>query len=270
MKFLLLFVLLIMTIGFSSCSRVESGYVGIKVYMLGGNKGVDTEVLGVGKYWIGINEQLYVFPTYQQNYVWTKDATEGSPNDESISFQTKEGLAVNADFGISYAIDPTKAALIFQKYRKGVEEITDIFLRNSVRDAINSESSSMSVEDVYGPKKTELIANVIKRVRAEMTPIGIIVDKIYLIGNMRLPEQVIAALNAKIEATQTAMKIQNEVASARAQAEKAVAIAKGEAEANRIKMQSITPALIEYERVQKWNGVMPQVVGSANTMFNLK
>ena len=101
-----------------SCSRVEPGYVGIKVNLLGGSKGVDTEVLGVGKYWIGMNERLYHFPTFQQNYVWTRDKKEGSLNDESIKFQTKEGMEVGADLGISYHVDRSKVSILFQKYRR--------------------------------------------------------------------------------------------------------------------------------------------------------
>ncbi|TON43446.1 transposase, partial [Vibrio parahaemolyticus] len=72
---------------------------------LGGDKGVQAEEVGVGRYWVGVNEELYSFPTFSQNYVWTASETEGSENDESISFQTIEGLAVNADVGITYRID---------------------------------------------------------------------------------------------------------------------------------------------------------------------
>ena len=40
----------------AACSYVPAGNVGIKVNLLGGDKGVDSEVLGVGRYWIGWNE----------------------------------------------------------------------------------------------------------------------------------------------------------------------------------------------------------------------
>ena len=116
----------------AACSTVPAGHVGVKVYLLGGSKGVDSEELGVGRYWIGMNEELYLFPTFMQNYVWTKEETEGSPTDESLSFQTADGMTANADIGISYSIDPTKVTAIFQKYRRGVDEITDTFLRNMV------------------------------------------------------------------------------------------------------------------------------------------
>ena len=47
--------------------KVPAGNVGIKVYLLGGEKGVDAEQKGPGRYWIGWNEDLYLFPTYKQN-----------------------------------------------------------------------------------------------------------------------------------------------------------------------------------------------------------
>jgi regulator of protease activity HflC (stomatin/prohibitin superfamily) len=240
----------------------------VKVYLLGGNKGVDTEELGVGRYWIGWNEELYIFPTYTQNYVWSADSREGSPDDESITFQTKEGLSVNADIGIAYHIDPNKVNDIFQKYRKGVEEITDIYLRNIVRDAFVVASSNKPVEFVYGEGKAALRDEVESIVKSKVEPIGIIIEQISFVGDLRLPGSVITALNAKIEATQTAQRVENQVREAEAEARKKIAAAQGEAEsiklvalaqaeANKILSNSITATLVEYKRIEKWNGIMP-------------
>lgn len=245
----------------SACSDVPAGHVGVKVFLLGGSKGVDHEVLSVGRYWIGWNQKLYLFPTYQQNYTWTQSAHEGSEHDESITFQTKEGMSINMDIGISYSLDPAKISLVFQKYRKGVQEITDIYLRNAVRDAINELGSSYTVEEAYALKKNDFMARVQTKVREEVGPIGIVIDHIYIVGAMRLPAAVMAALNSKIEATQTAQKIQNEVAQARAQAEKVLVGARAEAEANRIKQQAISDNLLKYEAIQKWDGKLPSVTG---------
>mgnify|MGYP003337399593 CR=1 FL=1 len=143
MKKLLLAAAILSTL--TACSKVEVGTVGVKVHLLGGDKGVDTEQLTPGRYWIGVNEELYTFPTFMQNYTWTKSIHEGRDQDESITFQTKEGLSVNADIGITYTLQEDKIPLLFQKYRKGINEITDVYLRNLVRDAINTESSKYVV-----------------------------------------------------------------------------------------------------------------------------
>lgn len=253
-----------------SCSQVPAGNVGVKVYLLGGSKGVDHEVLGVGRYWIGMNEQLFIFPTFQQNYVWTKSPHEGKADDESITFQTAEGMIVNADIGISYHINPEKVSVIFQKYRKGVDEITDVYLRNYVRDELNRLASSMTVEEVYGKGKVKLFSDAKKTLASNLNDEGIVIDNLYLIGSFRLPSNVEAALNSKIEATQKAQQRENEVAEARAQAEKEIAIAKGVAESNRIKAQSLSAPLIEWEKVQKWDGKLPQVQGSGSAILDIR
>ena len=135
MKLNKLFLALIVCISafLTSCHEyVPAGNVGIKVYMYGSNKGVDNEVLGPGKYWIGMNEALYLFPTNQQNYVWTASKDEGKSTDESFSFQTADGLSIGTDVGVSYQINPNKVSVLFQKYRGGLDEITNVHLRNAV------------------------------------------------------------------------------------------------------------------------------------------
>ena len=258
----------------SACSYVPAGNVGVKVNLLGGEKGVDSEVLPVGRYWIGWNEELYLFPTYMQNYVWTADSREGSENDESFSFQTADGLTSTADIGISYSIDPNHVADIFQTYRRGIDEITDTFLRNMVRDALVKEASTKKIEYVYGSGKADLIAAVQKTVADQVSPLGIRVDKIYWIGEIRLPTTVRDSINAKSVATQMAEQRQNEVAQAKAEADKKIETARGEAEsllrvaeaqakANRLLADSLSPEFVQYQAITRWDGVLPKFTGSS-------
>lgn len=263
------------------CSKVPAGNVGVKVYLLGGSKGVDQEVVGTGRYWIGVNEELFLFPTFSQNYVWTKDASEGSKNDESLTFGTKEGLSVGADVGITYSINPEMVANVFQKYRKGVNEITDVYLRNMVRDALVKSASTKSVESIYGVGKSDLISEVEDHVRKQVSEIGIIIERVYWVGDLRLPPSVTQAINAKIDATQKAIQRENDVRTAQAQAAIDVAKAqgeadaklaharaeaesillKGEAEAKAIKLRADALAanenLVELTKAERWNGVLP-------------
>lgn len=264
-------VLMISTIlafGVTACSKVPAGNVGVKVYLLGKSKGVDSEELGPGRYWIGINEDLFLFPTFTQNYVWTAENDEGSPNDESITYQSREGMTVSADIGISYSIKPEKVNTVFQKYRRGVDEITDTYLRNMVRDAFVSEASTKPITQIYGEGKEDIIQAVQERVQRQTEEIGINIEKIYYIGSLRLPDEVKSAISSKINADQIAQQKRNEVAQAQADAEKEVAKAKGDAaaileranaqaEANRKIAESLTPNLIQYEFAKKWNGISP-------------
>lgn len=264
----------------TACSKVPAGYVGIKVYLLGNAKGVDHEEVPVGWIWIGIHKELFLFPIFEQNYVWTADVKEGSPNDESFTFQTSEGLGIGADIGISYNIDPAKVSTVFEKYRRGIDEITDTFLRNHVRDALNTAASDMTAQDIYGPKKTVFMDTVQAQVQREVDEIGIRISRIYLIGTFRLPPNVVAALNSKIEATQRAQQRENEIREAQAVAKKLIATAEGEAKsilvkaeaqakANKALSASLSPNLIQYEKIQKWDGKLPQVAGHANPFISI-
>lgn len=249
--------------------KVPAGFVGVKVYLLGGSKG-DIEILTPGRYLILWNEELHLFPTYQQNYVWTKSSNEGSPTNESFDFQTRDGLEVNADLGVSYTLRKDKIADIFRKYRRGVDEITNIYLRNIVRDAINLEASNLAIDSLYGPGKQIFMAQVQKRVVSQTAPIGINIDKIYLVGNLRLPNSVVEALNLKITATQRALQRENELREAEAEGRKCVVIAQAEAEALRIKNAQLTPSLLQYESIQKWDGKLPQATAGTVPFINLK
>jgi regulator of protease activity HflC (stomatin/prohibitin superfamily) len=261
-----------------SPNYVEPGHVGVKVYQLGDDKGVGPQEVGVGRYWLTWNERLYVFPTFTQNYTWTQEGREG---DESFTFNDKDGTSLNADVGISYAIDPEKVPLIFQKYRRGVDEITDIYLRNMVRDGITSEASVLPVEAIYGVGKEKLLDAVLSRVKAKVEPLGIKVEELYWIGKIRLPEVIEKALNDKIKANQDAMQAQNQVLQrkyeadkkiedARGAAESVLVAAKRQAEANDLLTKSLTPELLQYKKLEneikaidKWGGVLPTFMGGS-------
>jgi regulator of protease activity HflC (stomatin/prohibitin superfamily) len=282
MKKLFLALLLVPMLMVTGCSKVPAGNVGIKVHLLGGDKGVDTQELSPGMYWIGMNEDLYTFPTFTQNYVWTKDATEGSPTDEAITFQTKEGLSANADIGISYHIQPEKATLLFQKYRKGIHEITHVYIRNMVRDAINIEASTQLIESVYGSGKADLITNAEKRIQHELLETGIVLEHLYWVGEIRLPPSVVQSLTNKVNASQISQQKQQEIEQAKADALKAQAVAEGEAnakltlaradaEAIRLRGEAIknNPSVVELNAIEKWDGHLPQITSGATPFVNL-
>lgn len=268
MKLLLACVLLMVL---AACSKVPAGNVGIKVYLLGGQKGVDTEQLGPGRYWIGWNEDLYLFPTFKQNKVWTNGpAEEGKAAEGAFVFGTIDGMKVSSDIGISYRIKPGSAPKLFQDYRKGIDEITDVDIRNMVASEFVTRASSRRVDTVYGSGKEQLLKDVESAVRARLDPQGIELIALYWSGDLRLPSEVTASINAKIKATQMAEQRRNEVEQAKAEADKARQTAQGEADAKlmlaeaeaksiQIKGDALrqNQELVSLTVAEKWNGQYP-------------
>lgn len=260
----------------AGCEKVPPGYVGIMVNTMGTDKGVEKNVLDVGSYYTGWGKELYTFPVFQQTYNWTAD------NHEAITFQSSDGVVISGDFAITYQIDPKKVPIVFQTYRRGVDEITNGPLRNAVRDSLQKFSSGMTSEQVYASKKTELLNDVTENVKRLVGPLGIEIESISAISNFVLPESIVASINKKIVANQDAEAKHNAIASEQAQqdinrvkaegeAASRIALANGIAQANKIVSQSLTPELVQYEMIQKWDGVMPQVTGSGglSTLINL-
>ena len=279
-------LLIVCVFAIHSCAKVEAGYVGVRVNLLGGNKGVDSEVLGVGRYWIGWNQELYLFPTFQQTAAW-----QGQREHGAFQFQSREGLSLSADVSLSFTVNPNMVSVLFQKYRKGIEEITNVYLYNMIRDVMVQAASSRTAESMYGDGKSDFLAEINQLVREKMQPIGINIDYIGIVGNVWLPRNVKAAIDEKVKAGQLAAQRETEVATAKAEADKTVATAEGEArskkeiadatayailteakaqeEANRILAKSLTPELIQYNMATKWNGVLPSVTSGAVPFLNL-
>ncbi|MBA2726706.1 MAG: prohibitin family protein [Parachlamydiaceae bacterium] len=252
---------------------ISPGYVGVVVDLFGDSKGVGTKELHVGVHRICPFMTVYQFPIFEQNHTW-----EGK---EAFSFQTSEGLAISADIGITFHIRPNSIPNIFAKYRRGMEEITHIFIRNYIRDAINKSASKMKIEDLYGESKEMFFEQVQNQVREELRGVGFELSRIYLIGKFHFPETVVAALNQKIEAIQRAQQRENELREAEAEAKKQIAKASGqaqcvllqaesEAKANLLLSQSVTAELIQWQAVQKWDGKLPSVTSGATPFIQVK
>jgi len=290
MKNLLLMSLI--SLSLFSCSTVENGEVGV-LFNLYADKGVQEKVVGPGRYWVGANEYLYIFPTFRQNKVWTRDNREGSEGDDSFSFQSMNGLELGASIGIEYVIKEENVVKVFQMYKKGVDEITNKVLRNATRDAFNRAGSTRDVQQIYGTGKTQFIKEVKELIVNKANEKFITVTDIYLIGKISVPQSITKALNAKIEATQKAQQRENELqmsiaqqkkdsVEAEAQAQKSrieadayaytvTTKAEAQAEANKKLSKSLTTTLVEYKKLEKWDGKLPQVSGSnGGLIMNLK
>lgn len=265
----------------SGCTKVEPGYVGVKVNNYGGQKGVSDFPALTGMVWYNpFTSDVYKFPTFLQNVVWTKDCTEGSPEDDSITFNSIEGAVVNADIALSYSIVSEKVPAIFVEFRKDVQHITGVYMRSKVRDAFGRCGSKMPITGIFGDQKQALLDAVRDSLNNDLGPKGFQFDMVSFVGALRVDDKVTNSINATIEATQKAIEAENLVRQAEANARSQVAKAKGEAdaitalaiaqaEANRIVASSLTPDLVHWQAVQKWSGTLPSVTGGAMPFINV-
>jgi regulator of protease activity HflC (stomatin/prohibitin superfamily) len=258
--------------GFVGCKRVEPGHVGIKVNYYGTDRGVQSFPIVTGMVWYNpIAETVFEYPTYVQTAVWTRNPHEGGPQNEEISFNTKEGLVITADISLSYQISQEKIPAFYVKFRSDdLERFTHGFMRNVARDAFNEEAANYTAEEVYASRKEEFLNHVRDRINRTVSPYGPQLEQMGFIGAPRLPQNVVDALNSKIQATQIAQRVENELRAAEAEAKKRIAAAEGEARANRVLSESLNDKLLQWRQLElqgqalgRWNGQLPQYTGGS-------
>lgn len=262
----------------AACTTVPAGYVGVKVNNYGSNRGVSGIPIVTGRvFYNPWTEDIYKFPTFFQNEVWTSSKHEGRHGDvdESITFNSIEGTPVNVDIGMSVAFDPNKVPEIFLKFRKDPEEIIDIFVRNAVRDAFSRHASTMRLTDIMGTGRQQLLTAVFDDLKTSHEPQGFLFQAPAIIGDLRLDPNIKQSISAVLQAGNKAVEAERlaaaTVAKARGDSASVVIAAEGQAHANELLNRSVTPTLIQYQAVQSWNGVLPSVTGNGAVPFiNLK
>jgi regulator of protease activity HflC (stomatin/prohibitin superfamily) len=272
----------VLYLGCSTTTRVDAGHVGIRVKLAGSDRGVqDMPVVTGWVFYNPLTEQIVLFPTSVQNIVWTQSPHEGRSVDESITFSSSEGVNVNADIGLSFHIEPSLAPKLYGRFRlNDLEKLADGYMRNAVREAYNDVGSKLPVQEIYGAGKSKMLAEVTQKCRDVFGKDGIIIDQLTINGSLRLPQNVMDAINRAMEATQKAIESKNRVAQVEAEATQAITQAHGaaeaarqraqgeadallikarsEAQANEIIRLSMTPSVLQYRAVQQWDGHLPQ------------
>ena len=274
-------LLVVLILGCQTTTRVDAGHVGIRVKLAGSDRGIQDMPVVTG--WVLFNpltEQIVLFPTSVQNVVWTQSANEGKAVDESITFSSSEGVNISADIGLSFHIEPSLAPRLYGRFRlNDLSVLSDGYMRNTVREAFNDVASRSPVQDIYGAGKSKMLNDVTQKCRDVFGKDGIVTDQLTINGALRLPQNVMDAINRAMEATQNAIQSRNRVAQVEAEATQAITQAHGQAEAARQKAEgdadallirarseaqaneiirlSTTPAVLQYRALEHWDGKLP-------------
>jgi prohibitin 1 len=181
----------------------------------------------------------------------------------TTSSGTKDQQEVSTKVTVNLQVDPTKVVHIV----KEVGGQRALFDRVSplIQESVNATISKYSAEEIL-TKRGQVKADIEALVKERITKYGVIVHDISL-KDMQYSAEYAQAIERKQIAEQKAKQAEYETQKAEHDAKAAVATAKGLAEANRMKQATITPQLIQYEAVQRWDGKLPQFHGGGALPF---
>lgn len=274
-----LFVILCVLVATGCQTHIEPGHVGVLVDSCSGG-GVKPDPVGVGYHSTGPCTTIVEYPTYVQTAVWTKNPNEGHPTNEEITFTNADQMQIAADISLAYQLTPSKVPAFYSKFRAdNLDGFTHGFLRNLAREKFDTAAGRYRIEQVMGDNAA-FLSEVRTSLQKDLDPYGIVITQFGFIGAPRPPQSVIDSINAKATATQKALQIELELKQSEATARKAVAQAEGEAKALRLRAdaeayanervsKSLSGVLVDYERIKKWDGKLPQVAGGGSPFVTL-
>lgn len=285
--------------GFMCMERVPAGYVGV-VYNMSG--GVDGEVLTQGWHLVSPTKKVTTYSIgIEQSYL-TSEEKGDSTKDESFNIPTSDGKTVKVNLEFSYRFDAERVTETFVQFKgRSGESVKDTFIKPKIMAWTQEISATYPVTDIFGDKRTQINAELDTYLKEKFAPYGIIIDTVNF-TDISVDEETAAAIQKKVTAQQELELANIEAQTAKVQAEKDKQVAlieaeknketatiqaeqakiraQGEAEAKKIAAQaeadankkisqSLTPELIEKQKIEKWNGDVPRVQGNSTPIVTV-
>ena len=260
------FLIIIFT---ACCTVVDSGEVGIKFHKWSASEQDYGGVEGTCKGWVFYNPittNVFTYPTFTQRKQY-----------ETFSVNAKDASIFEMDPTIAYRINPEKACDIFVKYRVGVKELEEGYIRTCIYEAYRTCANQYTSDSLMS-NRANFERDVRSRLEKSLMAEGFIVEE--FTSKITPPSSLTEMIDAKNTAIQSALKAENQVKEAEANAKIEVAKAEGSARAMKIKADaeayynrtiaaSLSPMIVQEDMIEKWDGKMPQIVGGNGMMLDI-
>lgn len=286
-------------VGFSCAKKVPAGYVGI-VYSMNG--GISDDVLTQGWHIVSPTKEVTLYSIgIEQSYL-TAGENGDSRGDDSFEVPSSDGKGLNVDLTFTYRYDVDRVTQLFTRFKgQSGKEVRDSFIKPNIISWTKEVTAQYPVTDILGDERANLNKAVSDYIRERFEPYGIIIENVSLI-DIDADDETRASVQRKVNAQQELelAQIEQKTANVQAQKDKEVALVKAEqdketaeinaeqqrikakgeadaiqieaeaqAEANKMIAESLTPELIENNKIAKWNGEVPTVSGNGATIVDV-
>ncbi len=162
---------------------------------------------------------------------------------------TSEGLEVIMDASVQWHLEPSKASDI---YKTVSGEYVDTLLTPAFMGIIRDEVKRYTGEAIYTQKSTAIQNETENRLKAELGPRGIIIDRVWLRG-ITLPTELTDKIKSKLGEEQEVQKMGFTVQKQKKEAERLLIEADAQAAANQKIGASISDTLVNWEIAKALN-----------------
>jgi regulator of protease activity HflC (stomatin/prohibitin superfamily) len=176
---------------------------------------------------------------------------------------SKDLQKVTTDLAINWHIDATQVNKVYQRIGDEEQIVTRI-ITPAVSEVLKAATAKKTAEEII-TRRTDLKAEIDNGLKTRLVDYGVIVDDISLVDFAFSPE-FNKAIERKQIAEQEAKQAEFVAVKASKEALAQVNRAKGQAEAQRLQRQTLTPTLLQQQAIEKWDGHFPTVMGGNGTL----
>jgi prohibitin 1 len=194
--------------------------------------------------------------------------------DVESATRTKDLQRITTKVTLNWQIQPDKIQQVYQQVgneEELVSRIIDPVLQEIVKAAIPSRSLEKNLLE-----RVELKQELELKAKQRLESYGILVTDLSILNvtasdefTKATEEKQIAeqkAISAKIVAEQELQKADYDAKKAAKDAEAAINLAKGQAEAQRLLQTSLSPEILQKQAIEKWDGKFPIVMSSNGSL----
>ena len=176
---------------------------------------------------------------------------------------SKDLQTITTELAVNWRIDPLKVNRIYQQV--GDETlIIDGIITPAVSEVLKAATAKKTAEEVI-TKRTELKQEIDSNLKKRVESYGIIIDDVSLV-NFSFSPEFSRAIESKQIAEQEAKQAEFIAQKATQEAQAEINRAKGQAEAQRLQRQTLTPELLQKQAIEKWDGRFPTVMTGDGTL----
>lgn len=181
---------------------------------------------------------------------------------------SKDLQSVDTTLAINYRVDTSKSYSIYKNIGANYE---DVLVTPAVNEVLKAITATYTAEETV-TNRALISDGLVTGLNEKLNSIGLYVTDVNII-DFDFSEAFITAIEEKQVAQQQLLKAETEkktaITNAEADAEAAKVRAEGEAEANETLAKSLTAAVIENKKIEKWNGELPKVTSGEGTIIDL-
>ncbi|MCD8005695.1 MAG: prohibitin family protein [Oscillospiraceae bacterium] len=181
---------------------------------------------------------------------------------------SKDLQTVSTTLAINYRVDTSMSYSIYKNVGSDYEMV---LITPAVNEVLKATVAQYTAEESV-TNRILISDGLLEGLNEKLNDSGLYITDVNII-DFDFSEAYITAIEEKQVAQQQLLKAETEkettITNAEAEAEALKIQAEAEAEANRILSESISDELVEYYKIEKWDGKLPTITGSSSMMLDV-